>query len=467
MAGSLKILLVEDRDCDAEMTRIALKRQGLEVSLDRASCRGEVEARIETGDFDLAILDFSIPGIEGFDLIRLVRGRFPGLPILVFTGALDEERAADCIHEGADRFVLKEHPGRLAEAIRGSLERREMVEKAKRAEEALQRERAYLDMLFELAPDALVVTDHENVVTRVNRGFLKTFGTSRQDCLGRDLDSIVASGSCLAEANGISRRTLAGEPSELETFRSRASGDRFPCRVVTVPLSFSDGTKGAYTLYHDLTEERLRDGQLRQVNQRLLEHVKKLEKAWAQTVEVLAVTTEAKDPYTAGHQRKVARLAREIALELGLGQEKVEEVAMAALVHDIGKIEVPAEILSKPGRLSGLEYRLIQEHSKIGYRILKSIESPWDLAEIVYQHHERLDGSGYPRGLKGEEILLEARILAVADTVEAMASHRPYRPSRGIGVALDEIKEQSGITFDRQVVEACLRVFSKVPGLLG
>jgi len=177
------------------------------------------------------------------------------------------------------------------------------------------------------------------------------------------------------------------------------------------------------------------------------------------SITTMASIVEMRDPYTAGHQRRVAELAVAIANELKLPEEQVEGVHLAGVVHDIGKIRVPAEILSKPGKLSVLEFGIIKEHSQSGYEILKNIDFPWPIAKIVLQHHERMDGSGYPQGLKGDQILLEARILAVADVVEAITSHRPYRPGLGLEVALEEITHSRGILYDPQVVDACLAVF--------
>ncbi len=173
----------------------------------------------------------------------------------------------------------------------------------------------------------------------------------------------------------------------------------------------------------------------------------------------LTMTVEYRDPYTAGHQQRVSDLARAIAKEMGFSRDKIMGIRMAGVLHDIGKIAIPAEILSKPGRLSKTEFELIKNHSQVGYDILKSIKFPWPVAQIVLQHHERMDGSGYPNGLLGKEMLIEARILGVADVVEAMASHRPYRPSLGIDKALEEISINKGVLYDVEVVNACLRIF--------
>jgi PAS domain S-box-containing protein len=185
----------------------------------------------------------------------------------------------------------------------------------------------------------------------------------------------------------------------------------------------------------------------------------RMQKALLETVEAIGSALEKRDPYTAGHQRQVAKLAHTIAQEMHLPREAVEGIYMGSLIHDVGKIYVPAEILSRPGKLSEAEFNLIKAHPQVGYDIVKGIEFPWPVAKMILQHHERLDGSGYPQGLKGDEISLEARILAVADVVEAMASHRPYRPGLGLDKALEEISRNRGALYDSQAVDVCLRLF--------
>jgi HD-GYP domain-containing protein (c-di-GMP phosphodiesterase class II) len=173
----------------------------------------------------------------------------------------------------------------------------------------------------------------------------------------------------------------------------------------------------------------------------------------------MSLAVETRDPYTAGHQRRVADLARTIASKMGLTKDQIDAIRMASTIHDLGKIAVPAEILSKPMKLSSSEFGLIKTHAQVGYDILKDIEFPWPIARMVLEHHERIDGSGYPHGLKGEEVLLESKLIAVADVVEAIASHRPYRPAYNLEVALGEIREHRGLLYDGNVVDACLQVF--------
>ena len=215
---------------------------------------------------------------------------------------------------------------------------------------------------------------------------------------------------------------------------------------------FWNGQKQSQVIYQDITERRKAEVKLK-------ETMESLRRSIRTTIQVLGIASEARDPYMAGHQRRVADLARAIATEMKLSSEIIEVIRMTGAIHDIGKISIPSEILCKPAILTDLEFSLVKAHSQYSYEIMKDVESPWPLANIVYQHHERMDGSGYPQGLKGENILIEARILAIADVVEAMMSYRPYRPSLGLENALTEIENNAGILYDHKATDACLRLF--------
>ena len=199
----------------------------------------------------------------------------------------------------------------------------------------------------------------------------------------------------------------------------------------------------------------------KQAEKELKRSSKKLQKLVAEIIQAIALVTEMRDPYTSGHQQRVTQLACAIAKEMNLNEKITEEIRVSGTLHDIGKIHIPSEILSKPGRLTENEFNMIKTHSEAGYNILKAIEFPWPVAPVVLQHHERANGSGYPAGLLVKDILLEARVLAVADVVEAMSSHRPYRPALGINKALEEISRNKGILYDPEVVDACLKLFAE------
>jgi PAS domain S-box-containing protein len=238
-----------------------------------------------------------------------------------------------------------------------------------------------------------------------------------------------------------------------EVERCRRDGSRFWASMNVRVIRDGQGKALYYEgTVEDITSRKLAEETLRQ-------SAEKLRKSLIGTIRAISSTVETRDPYTAGHQRRVSSLARVIAQEMGLPNDTVDTIRMVGSIHDIGKISVPAEILSKPGKLTDMEFGLIKVHSQSGYDILKDAELPYPIAEVVLQHHERLDGSGYPQGLKDDQILLETRIISVADVVEAIASYRPYRPARGIDAALEEIEKNKGILYDTRVVEACLRLF--------
>jgi PAS domain S-box-containing protein/putative nucleotidyltransferase with HDIG domain len=257
-------------------------------------------------------------------------------------------------------------------------------------------------------------------------------------------------------ASEIARYTQEGRRDFIQEYRIiTKSGD---VRVLDDRTWVRYDSNGVITHYQGIV---LDSTKRKQAEDKLKESFEKLRKAMDGIIQAMALTAETRDPYTAGHQQRVARLAHAIARELRLPEEQIEGIRVAGVLHDMGKIYVPAEILSKPGRITEIEFNMIKTHPKVGHDILNSIEFPWPIARIVLQHHERMDGSGYPSGLSGKNIMLESRILAVADVIEAMASHRPYRPTLGIDKALEEISEKKGILYDPDVVDACLKLFNE------
>ncbi len=288
----------------------------------------------------------------------------------------------------------------------------------------------------------------------VNERFAKMHGYSVEEVLGRNYLELVYPGDREKVEAIVARRIEEkGVPHEYEIRRLTKDGRVIWCKMLAVKISLK-GKPAIMGNVVDISDLKTMEGELKS-------SLDKLRRILIGTIKAFASAVEKRDLYTAGHQRRVAQLGRTLAKEMDLDGDRVEGIYMAGLVHDIGKIAIPAEILNKPGKLNPLEFELIKAHPQVGYEILKDIEFPWPLAEIVYQHHERLDGSGYPRGLKDGEILLEARILAVADVVEAMAYYRPYRPALGIEEALKEIKKGRGVLYDPQAVDACVRVFTE------
>ncbi|MBU0543945.1 MAG: PAS domain S-box protein [Proteobacteria bacterium] len=329
------------------------------------------------------------------------------------------------------------------------------ISERKRSEEKMYQMNTFLDSIIENIPNMLFLKDAKDLrFVRFNRAGEDLLGYSRDDLLGKsDYDFFPkeqADSFTEKDRDVLRGKEVVDIPEE--PLQTRNKGERI-LHTKKVPILGVNG-EPEYLLgiSEDITERKQAEEQLKQ-------SLERLNRAVGTTIQVMVSTVETRDPYTAGHQKRSADLARAIAEELGLSQDSLEAIWMAGSIHDIGKLSIPAEILSKPAKLSELEYSLIKQHPRSGYEILKDVESSWPLAEIVYQHHERIDGSGYPRKLKGDEILIEARILAVADVCEAMASHRPYRAGLGIDAALNEIEKNRGIFYDDAVADACLRLF--------
>jgi PAS domain S-box-containing protein/putative nucleotidyltransferase with HDIG domain len=300
--------------------------------------------------------------------------------------------------------------------------------------------------------------DREGRVSFANRSALELLGWSHDHLLGRPLEELrllpeappgaPPGEDCPLRAALLDVRAL----HRVATWMQRRDGGLIRVEASLAPLRSDGEIRGAVLSFADI-------GHRERVEAELRESLQQLRLTLAGTVQALGRMAEMRDPYTAGHQQRVAQLAGAIAARMGLPAEAVELIRLAALVHDIGKIGIPVELLTKPGRLAAHELELIRTHTTVGHEILCEAHLHQGIADIARQHHERLDGSGYPDGLEGTAIRREARIIAVADTVEAMASHRPYRPSKGIDEALSEIFRQRGRHYDPDAVDACIQLF--------
>ena len=312
-----------------------------------------------------------------------------------------------------------------------------------------QNRRLNWELICEALPDGLVVTDRCFIIQYINAAFSRISGETADQMVGRKCHQVFACRLCHTEACPLSRIRGGDGPILYES-----NGH---CKVTQTPWQVTASA------YYDATGrfagmvEKVTDGStLQKIRDQLYHSRERLRKTMGAIIQAMSMTIEKRDPYTAGHQRRVAKLCRAIATELGFSWENIQGLRMAAAIHDLGKIHVPAAILNKPGTISEHELAIIRAHPRTAYEILKNIQFPWPLAETIYQHHERMDGSGYPRQLKGDEILLEARILAVADVVESIASFRPYRPAMGLTRAIEELQRHRGVLYDAKVVDVCI-----------
>ena len=336
----------------------------------------------------------------------------------------------------------------LRGAIIDITERRRTEEKLRESEELF---RSYL----EYAPDAVYMSDLEGNFLYGNLKCEEIIGYRREELIGKNLLELnILPEKYLNKATRLLQANMEGKSTGPDEFEMISKEGRLIPIEINTNVVQRRGQRIVLAFVRDITGRK-------QAEKQLQDTLESLRRAVSATIQVLISAVESRDPYTAGHQIRSANLARCIATEMGLSREKIEGIRMAGSIHDIGKLSIPAEILSKPTKLTEIEFSLIKEHAQQGHEMLKDVESPWPLAEIVYQHHERMNGSGYPRKLKGDDILMESRILAVSDVVESMSSHRPYRSSLGIEAALEEIEKNRGTLYDNTVVDACLRLFRK------
>ncbi len=330
------------------------------------------------------------------------------------------------------------------------------ITERKRGEEALRQSEEKFRRTFDQSPIGAAIVGLDFRFQRVNTELCRLTGYSAKELLARTFVDITHPDD-VTRSMEMPQRLTAGKIDHytMEKRYLHKNGRTVWIRLSVRLIKDAAGRPLYYLpMIQDITAHKQADENLRQ-------SLSQLQKVMGEIVQAMALTVEIRDPYTAGHQRRVTMLARAIAREMGLSKDQQDAIWVAGTLHDLGKIYVPAEILSRPGKLSEFEFAMVKAHSQKGYEILQHIEFPWPMAQIIRQHHERLDGSGYPDGLRDEEILLEARILAVADVVEAMASHRPYRPALGIDAALEEISRNRGPLFDPEVVDACLKVFKE------
>lgn len=309
--------------------------------------------------------------------------------------------------------------------------------------------------IFEALKDGLIVIDRNFNIIYVNKAFSTMSDLSENELVGKKCYDLFPGNLCHQEKCPLVQITNGVEKISYDGENHCKVGKGISCVVKASVIRDEQGRPAG--IVETVTDVSI----LKKTEQELFESRERLRKAMGGIIQAMSLTIEKRDPYTAGHQRRVAKLCRAIGTELGLDWERIQGLRMAAAIHDLGKIHVPAAILNKPGKLTDHELGIIRQHPQTAYEILKGIDFPWPLAEAIYQHHERLDGSGYPRGLKGDEVILEARILAVADVVESMSSFRPYRKEIGVEKALLELKNKSGILYDPEVVKICLNLFVK------
>jgi PAS domain S-box-containing protein/putative nucleotidyltransferase with HDIG domain len=473
-----RVLVVDDELSLRFTLQAFLKGAGHDVETAEDVAQAKLACQARTPD--VVVSDVALPGESGMDLLRAVRESWPRVQVVVITGEPSLETAVEAVRWGAFDYlpkpVLKEA---IISVVARAARMKAVLDDNDRLEAENQQHRVDLErlvaertrqlswseaqyrLLAENVADVIWSVDMDLKYLYLSPSAARLWGDS-VDHLMRESALALYSSEDTARLMALLREEIARDATpegRADPFRVRTveldsrwgDGDVVPVELRMRFVRDAQGNPvGVVGVARDISDRRTVELQLR-------DSLAKLRVVLQTTIEAMATTVEKRDPYTAGHQRRVSQLARAIAARMGMSEDDVDGIRLAALVHDVGKISVPAEILVKPGRLNPTEMLIMRMHSEAGFEILKDIEFPWPVADAVYQHHERWDGTGYPRGMRGEDIVLGARILGVADVVEAMASHRPYRPALGIDAALAEIRDGRGTLYNPDVVDACIQ----------
>ncbi len=447
-AVGANLLLVEDAPQDMELIVDALRRAGVEPVLRRVETEASFRSALTEQRPDAILADWTLPQFSGTRALAIARQEAPEVPFLFVSGTISEAAALEGLRNGAVDYVFKHQLEKLGSAVLRAIEEgRERL--------ALADSEERYPLLFEMAKDGILILEADSGrITQANPYIQELLGCQPQNLIGKQLWEI---SSLLDKDRVISLFTRLQETGYV--------------RYEDIPLLAEDGSlkdvEFASNVYHvgrrqviqcnirDISARRAAERQMQTYQQETLCSLQDM-------VAALVSLSETRDSYTAGHQARVADLARAMAVEMGLDQHQVEGIRISALVHDIGKFSIPIEILIKPTALKHQEIELLRTHVQAGVDVLLPIHFHWPVAESVLHHHERLDGSGYPQGLRGEAICLGGRILAVADTVEAMATHRPYRFAKGLEAALSTVEAGRGSLYDPAAVDTCLKLFRQM-----
>lgn len=444
----VEVLLVEDGKDYASLLRTVLARETrTKFHVDWVKTLADAVRHAHKKHVDVAILDLNLPDCSGVETVSRFCSQVPNVPVMVVSGTDDEPVVFDALQKGAKEYLVKD-PATvqlLPRAIRYVIER-------SRSDRSLLKAAKEWRRTFDSITDMVSIVGPDHRFQRVNKALADFLGYAPKDLIGKCCFELVHGEDKPFYACSCRKAMESGEAVQTEFFEPKW---QIYMESSAAPMKDDHGNlTGCVHIIRNIDNRKRIETQLEQ-------SVEKLYRTLDGTVNALGSALELRDPYTAGHERRVARLAMAIAGDLGLTEDRQDGLRVAGLLHDIGKIAVPSDILSKPGKLSAIEYDMIKTHPQVGHDILAPVEFPWPVARMVVEHHEKLDGSGYPGGLSNGGIMPEARILCVADVVEAMSSHRPYRPARGVESALKEIKSQSGVLYDSDVVEACNRQFKK------
>lgn len=466
-----RIMVVEDEAVISMEIQERLRKMGHAVCGTAVSGDSAIKTAAEKHP-DLILMDVNLKGtVDGVDAAKQIRSNID-TPVIFLTAFADDRTVERAKLTEPFGYLIKPFSEKeLYAAIEMALYKHAMESKLRESE------RRYATTL-RCTADCVIVTDLNMGIVFMNPAAEAITGWSLREASGKRLEevfSIIDEKSFAPLESPIAKTLRENVTIQMNhpVILVSKDGKKVPVEDSSAPMIDDSGKMtGAVMVFRDVTERKKAEAAIKNAFDSLEERVReqtaelrlsfaKLERAMEGTIHAMATMVEARDRYTAGHQLRVTDLACAIAREMNLPEERIPVIRIAGLIHDVGKVCVPTEILNKPAQLSPIEFEIVKQHPKAAYDVLDKIEFPWPIADIVLQHHERVDGSGYPSGLNGEQICLEAEIIAVSDVVEAMSSHRPYRAALGVDKALEEISRNKGKLYNPAVVDACLHVFQE------
>ena len=452
-AKKLTILIIEDNPADTRFVKEALAEGNVGAyDLQYADSVSDGLKKISEEDFYIVLLDLSLPDSAGLETITSISEKNKSSPLIILSGTDNLEIAIKSLSMGAQDYLVKgQFDGSgLIRSIRYAIERKKIEADRKLFEETLIKAAKGWRVTFDAMKEAISVTDLEGRIMRANKTMSIMVNKNFKEILGNTCRDLLSDIEHPQDICPLERAKLS-KKREIRIFKK---GDKFiECIVNPIP----DENNNVISMVHILTDIT----NIKKSEEEIKESLSRIKRTFEQTIKAFSLLVEVRDPYTSGHQKRVSETAVAIAKDLGLTGEAIEAIRLASLIHDIGKISIPASILSKPGKLTDIERAMIETHPGTGSDIVKEIDFPYPIAKIILQHHERINGSGYPGGLKGGGIMIEAKIIAVSDVIEAISSHRPYREARTLKESFGEISKNKGILYDHDVVDSCIKLFNK------
>jgi len=450
---SLRVLVLEDRPVDAELILYEMKRAGYLCASQRVDTQEEYLNAIAANP-DIILADYSLPQFTAMQALKLLQERGYDIPFIVVTGTISEEAAVETMKQGAADYLLKDRLGRLGQAVERALQQRALRDQKRQADEALRLSEDKFSKAFRISPDAISITRlSDGCYIEVNQGFVALTGYQTEDVLGKSGLHVNIWADMEESRRFLVAMQLNGQVSNLEGIFKNSQGKVW-IGLISARIIDVNGEPCIISIIRDITERKRAELDLQRAHQDLAE-------AYEETIEGWSRVLDLRDKETEGHTQRVTEIAVRVARAMGVPEDQMVHLRRGALLHDIGKMGVPDLILQKPGPLTDEEWKEMRKHPEYALQMLYPISYLRPALDIPYCHHERWDGSGYPRGLKGEEIPLAARIFSIVDVWDALLSNRPYRKGCTEESVLEYIRKYSGIYFDPQLVDAFLDLYHK------